>query len=394
MNGFFKKCVSIGLLFISVAAAGFGNEMAMVWSRLYQRALTLEQKYAIMLNIAEMDDRDMIPLMEAALDEIVEMRNNITGPAEKALYADLTRLVVQTVGNLKARETASQVFAVLEEAEHPLVKADALIALGKMRARDYSEHIAVRLRSINFFPSEDFGSDEKVAYGAIISLAKLKEAIGFSPVFFASIGWYSDRVKEKAKEALPYITDDPSEFLIDIAQREPSFSVKNEAIQAIIDTKASSEKKIEVAKVGLYQGIVHETQDLSEKYQLSKLRKTSISILIANKSTDLETVKLLKDTISKDFDINEKLDAIIALGVNGTEAAAKVLSDFLMELNERQMSGIRDQDDPGYRTVKALMAAIASTGSKTGLPALMAVEFSEYSPAITRMAKEYLKQLR
>lgn len=394
MNGILKKSVLIGLLFTIVTALGFSNEMAMVWSRLYQRALTLEQKYAIMLNIAEMDDRDMIPLMEQALDEIVAIKNNIRGTDQIALYDDLTRLIVQSVGNLKARETAQLVFSVFDEATNPLVIADALIALGKMRAREFTEHIALRLRSVNFFPSGDPQSDEKIAFGAIISLAKLKEGIGFSPVFFASIGWYSKRIKEKAQEALPYITEDPSEFLIDIAVKEPSYNVKNQAIQAIIDTKASREKKIEVAKVGLEQGLVHESQDLSEQYQLSKLRKTALRILIDNESTDTDTVPFLRDTILKNFDINEKLDAITALGINGTEDAAKVLSEILMDLNERQMSGIRDQDDPGYRTVKALMASIAAIGSKTGLAALMSVEFSEYTPAVTRLAKEYLKKLQ
>jgi len=114
----------------------FAGDRSEVWSRMYKRSVSQELKLSVMLNIVELNDRGMIPLLEEILN------------------------------------SAALVYNIVKETKDPLLKADAIMALGNMRADDYINDIAFILKSLNMRPTQgaksDIDAEAKVAYGSLL----------------------------------------------------------------------------------------------------------------------------------------------------------------------------------------------------------------------------------
>jgi hypothetical protein len=92
------------MLFLSCIPIASGDEVTDVWSGLYKRAKTLDQKYEIMQNIYDLDNRDFIPFLKDALDELVLYKGGRDLKRDQ-VHSKLEMLVVKKLGELKA-ETA------------------------------------------------------------------------------------------------------------------------------------------------------------------------------------------------------------------------------------------------------------------------------------------------
>ncbi len=225
-----KNHILFILLFLLITVSlSFAGEAADVWSRLYNRAKTYEQRYEIMLNIAELEDHDLPPFLSAALNDLIVTWRNPVNSSQLTLHNQLIELIVEQLGSLKIRDSADHLFTVVKDAEDPFLKRAALIALGKVSGTAYADEIAMLLRNLNFKPGKASQAEEVVAYGCIAALERFKEPIGYEPVFFASIGWYTDRIKSKAVRSLEVILADPSEILGNIVKNNSIFRVKLQA---------------------------------------------------------------------------------------------------------------------------------------------------------------------
>jgi hypothetical protein len=62
----------------------------------------------------------------------------------------------------------------------------------------------------------DFKKKKPWLFILVLAFEQMKMEAAFTPVFFASIGWYSNasKSKEVAKRALESITDDPTDPLM------------------------------------------------------------------------------------------------------------------------------------------------------------------------------------
>ena len=127
----------------------FANEVTAVWTRLYGTAATTEQKLAIMTNIVEQHSREMIPVLQDALEQEVNNLENISGSTQRDRVYSLMRMIVDELGDLKATASADVLSAVSEEVSDPFLQAAAIRALGKIGAAGNAQEIAFRLRNIN-----------------------------------------------------------------------------------------------------------------------------------------------------------------------------------------------------------------------------------------------------
>jgi len=252
------------------------------------------------------------------------------------------------------------------------------------------------LRNLNMLPVTDRTRDaEIVAYACVLALERFKDTRGYRSVFDAADGWYSARggVREKAKAALKSMVADPTELLTAILVGDSTFGQKYSALVAVDDSSADTANKIAAAVEALRQGLNRNPNNVTESRELSKLRVFALNMLLAYGSKNAESLPLLEQIIKRDdSDINERLSAIQALGAAGGEEAAKVLASYLQSENQRMARGIQPKD-PSYREVRAVIQALAATGSGAGRPVLAEVEFSNWPNAIIREATAALEKM-
>ncbi|QEN05720.1 HEAT repeat domain-containing protein [Thiospirochaeta perfilievii] len=391
-----RKYLILSVFVITGVFQGFAGDKAEVWSRLYKRSVLPEFKYSIMLNIVELNDRAMIPLLEEILTEdIIANLDNKRSVTEERDFNELTKLVVRELGELKSKRSASLVYTIAKETSDPLLKVDAIVALGNMRATDYLNDISFILRNINMRPvkgkSAELEAESKIAYGAISALDRFKSIEGYSSVFFASIGWYDQRVKSFADKVLKTIVDNPIEALIPIIT-DGLFSEKEKAILEVAKCDAPTEDKAKAAREAMKQGLDNVAETIKEGMTLTSIRKNAIKVLYFSKSSDPEDVYYLSQSVRSGSDLEEKIYAIRTLGLNGSDEAIDGLVSILSDFNERSISGLdisySDQD-----IIKEIIVTLGNTGNEKASGVLTEVQFSNYSSGIVKAAKTALSTL-
>jgi hypothetical protein len=375
-------------LAIVLALAGavlVADETTEVYRRIYLEAEGLQQKYAAILDIARLGDRDTAPILSDALDELLRDQANYSAASDKELVARSARTLAAALGDYKYAEAAPSLWTAVEQLADPMARAEALVALGKTRSLDYAERISLLLESLNLKPTADADSGEKLAYGAILALEKLKAPRGFAPVFFAADGWYSPRVRQQAERSLPNIAEDPTDAIKAILGSEtPPRMVK--ALKAEVASKAKVERKAEAALLALSLGHQKVGRDKAEAQTLSELRKLALRSLIAYKAKGDEPVPACEASYENGLDDEERLLGLQALGANGSDAAAKALSDIILKLNDEQRLGLGSE--ARNRMAKAAIENAGATGNKVAKPALILVANNDkWSGGIIAAAK-------
>jgi hypothetical protein len=387
------------ILFLAVATAGWGNEISAVWSRLYQRATTLDQKLQMMINIVEQHDRDMIPVLTGALDEQVRNLRNLTSTTERVKSSELSKMVVKELGKLKTMEAASLIWEVVQAVDEPFLKGEALIALSRIGARQYGPEMALMLRNINFNYDDlqKQRENETLAFALILSLERLGVPEAYEPIFFASIGWYSSRsgVKERAKEALSVIVDDPTEQLLNIMERAERYGTKQIALEAGYASKAPAENKAALAVKALDEGLRYTAKDGIERRELKSLRLTALNAIRAIDYKDPAAIDSMEDMLigyqtQRLYEEDETLTLLSALGSYSDDKSARALANFLNYQTERRE--VRASES--LRIVKATIQALGRNGSRVGFEPLTIVTVSSFwESSVQREAKAALEKL-
>ncbi len=367
----------------------FADEVSEVWSKLYRQAKTVKQKYDIMLNIVELDNSDMIPTLIEALEEL-NMQDLYMDKKEKVIQDDLKILVVRELGELRASGASEGIFRVVREAEDPHLKEEALIALGKIGSKDYALNIALILRSLTLYRGDDLVSDEAIANGCIQALERLRDPVGYLPVFYATTAGFSRRVTEMAEMALVNMVNDPSDILTALIMTESSFEMKLQGLRAEYRSNAPDLSKFEVATHALNEGLINKPANLDEEAYLGEIRRLALEIIIEIKDKNNKPIPLIEQVLYRYNDDSEKVYAIEALKSISTNEAEKALINFLAYQNDRQASGVTAKDN---RIVIATIRALGSLESKAGYRELLRVKFSGYPAAVVREADKAIESI-
>jgi hypothetical protein len=384
----FFACIVLAL----AAAACFAAETAEIYQTLYKQAEGLQQKYAAILNLVALNDKTTAPMLSSALEELLLAQKAYKSPVDNTLYGQTLRVLAQALGDYKYSAAAPSLWDVVQQVPDPLADAEAMMAIGKMRDLDYVERIADKLRDLNLQPTEDSDAGEKLAYGAIVALDKFKDVRGFSPVFFASDAWYSQRVREQAAQSLLDISADPTDPIKVILGTEDSPSRKLRALQAEVASKAKDGSKVEVAILALNLGHLKAPRDKVEAKLLSDLRKLALRSLVVYKATGADPVDGCGLSYAKGFDDEERLLALQALGANGSDQSATALRDIIQRLNADQQAGVADETR--NRMAKAAIENTAVSKNKIVGPALLAVSIDDkWSDGIIQAAQDALKAI-
>jgi len=377
------------------------NEVAAIWTRLYERVRTLDQKQQIMLNIVEQHSRDMIPVLTEALDEEIRTFRNTANVTEKSKKNALMKMVVKELGRLKAGEAVPVVWETVETVEEPLLKGEAIIALGSMGGRQYADEMALMLRNINFNYDEieNQRKNEIIAYSLVMALGRFKSEVGYAPVFFASQGWYSGRsqVKDLAETVLQQMVDDPTDQLLTILRENNEYKVKLAALRAAEESAAPETGKAQVAAAALNEGLTYSPKNQAQKRQLKTIRLNALRMLKKYPQPENETltdnmVQMLRlYRTDRVFAEDEMITLLETMGTYTGEEVARPLAELLAYYNERREFTSPDS----YRIVTALIQAVGDIGHVAGLEELTIITISDYwEGAIQREAQAAIDRIK
>jgi hypothetical protein len=297
------------------------------------------------------------------------------------------------LGAEKYGQAAPDLWTTVELFSSPLVKAEALMALGKIRATGYFPQVRRTLEVLNLTPTSDRLNGERIAFGAIIALEKYGEPEGYLPVYFASTGWYSDRIKSQARRSLPFISREPTMYMLEIVKGTSyDYPAKYNALQHIESTSVSNADKASVAVAAFAEGWRSTTSDPQLRTTLANMRKLSMDMLGRYRTTDESIYPLLERSYSRGLDEDEKFKAVNALANQRTDDGAQLLSNFLLDLNAKRQSGnIRPEDE---RMVRTVIPALGATGRPVGRQSLIgAKNTSGWASAVHKLADDALNQI-
>jgi hypothetical protein len=381
------------IVILSLAGAMLAaDETTEVYRRIYLEAESLKQKYSAILDIVRLKNSETAPILAEALDDLLRAQESYQANTEKALFSRTVRLIVTALGEYKYEDAASSVWDASQQVPDALVKSESLIAIGKMRALPYAERIALRLRDLNLKPTVDTDAGEKEAYGAILALERLKDPRGFEPVFFAIDAWYSRRVRQQAERSLPNISEDPTDAIKGILQAEAPGRMMR-ALKAEIASKAAQSRKAETALLALELGHSRAARDKEESRVLGDIRKLALRSLITFAVRAPEPVAPCLASYEAGVDDEEKLLGLQALGVNGSDPAARALSDIITKLDAEQRAGLGSENR--NRMAKAAIENAALTHNPIVRPALILVAANDaWSGGIILAAKKAQEALK
>lgn len=392
-----KRMPILGLMALLLASTGtsalFGDEMTEVYRQIYQQSTNLQDKYNAIQNLIALDDRAISPILVDAIEGLIRTQDNYKTATDRTIYARTIQLVAKGLGKYKAIDAAPFLWDVVQQVNDPLAQSEALIALGQMRALDYSERIAKMLTDLNLTPTVDPDAGEKLAFGCVVALAKLKDVQGFAPVFYASDAWYSQRVKQLALKVLPDITADPTDPVTKLVTNESPMR-KARALQLEIGSSAPVDRKIATAVLALRIGHLQaDPNRLTDAKNFSDFRKIALRALIQLGAKDPASVDPELKSFTDGFDTEEKLLGIQALGVNGSDAAAKDIASQLKRLNDDVSNGLLDENRT--RMARAAIAAAAVTKNPLVRPVLILIaNTNQWSGSVLNDANAALKTFK
>ncbi len=388
----FMILAALSIVSVQYAAAGqYGESL----SRLYQRLNDLEQKYSIMQELAGLDDNALEPFFLTAIDDLVygklsHHRTSNTNTYDS--WLSLSLLTVKELGEFKAQGVSGTVWDLARTAKSSLLKAECLISLGKMNAVEYTSDIAMLLHELNLNQRPDRENAEIEAYGAAMALRRLRNEKGFESLFYASIGWYKDRVTNLADEFTMNSYDTPVVYLSNIIKNADDYQVKRHALDAVIRVNADAEEKVEALAAALQIGLRLNISSVELNRQLAQLRLDVIRGYADLKTLHPEMPDLLRTSINRG-DKDEKLLAIHVLGIDGSDAAVTHLAEIVLEYAGRQDSGVSLSNDE-ISLLRQCIFAIGDSGSEVGLEALQSIQFSDFTPMVKQLAVEAVKKIQ
>jgi hypothetical protein len=327
-----------------------------------------------------------------ALDRVLLLLPNVTGTNELTSADNMALFLSAKLGEAQYTDAGPNLWKTVETFANPLVRAEALSSLGKVQAVDFIPHVVQILSDMNLEPGKDPMNREQVAYGAIAGLEEYKDSVGYLPVFLVTVGWYTDRVKAKAREALPKIMDNPTEPLVSVIRGSSyNFTAKYAALQVLEESQVTTQQKAQGAVAGLTEVWLTNPNQGPDRPTIISMRKLSVDMIRRYGTEDAAVYPLLERTYREAVDEQEKITVAAALAALQTDDSARVLSIFLNDINNRRARGTLVQEDE--RLVRVVIPALGATGRPLARTALRRVLQEDWTGAVQRLAQDALKQL-
>jgi hypothetical protein len=389
--------MKIGIVVFFITSTLFAQTSNLdTWAEIYNGESTISGQLLTLRMVAGQEESDSGSFFAGALSRLLRESPSLRGQNDFAAADECAMIIARELGRTKYAEAGPDIWKAVETFNNPLVKSELVITLGKAGAANYLPHVAQLLTDLNTKNPSDLEMqtrDSRVAYGAILSLENFKDISGYLPVFFAANGWYDSRVKTQAAASLPAITDDPTDPLVQVLQSSYPYAIKYLALQSEEASQAPEASKARAAVVALTEGWKAATIDIHQRNELARLRKLSLDMIRRYGTPGDNTVySSLERSYREGIDTNEKLDAIQALSVIGTNEAALLLNNFILTIHQRRQSNSFTPEDD--QLIQALITALGATKQSIGKLSLVTIQQSPvWSNRVRNLARVNVENL-
>lgn len=328
-----------------------------------------------------------------ALDMLIKLYPNVEGNSETKAADDMAQILCAHLGEAKHTASGLNLWRVVENFTNPLVRAEALSALGKAQATAFIPQVCLLLSDLNLEPGKNPAQREQVAYGAVVSLEEYKDARGFLPVFFVTTAWYTKRVKDRAREALSKIMSNPSEPLIGVIKSsEYNYSIKYTALQTLETSDVSTQEKAQGAVAALAETWRTSTNIVGQKSILVSTSKLALNMIRRYGTSDATVYPNIDKSYRQGADEEEKIAALLALSALASDEAVRLLSGYLYDMNTRQDRGSLTKNDE--RLIRVIIPALGNTRKPAARDALRTVQQKDYTGTVQGLAQDAIKKLQ
>ena len=339
-----------------------------------------------------------------SLQKLVQGFDPSSTSTEKMYIGEMVKILSQLIGQEKYTQAAIYLWRAVEifgNERMPLVQSEALQALGRIQNKIYLERVVDLLKALNLAPTKDTLTGSQVAFGAILALEKYQDPKGYLPVFSASEGWYTERIKAQARKSLPLISRDPTPFLMKVVlgigdSYTPSLKL---AALKVSDVPGGDPKgKVTIAAAALSQARVSGNQ-IIWKAAIPMLQKYKAAdrVEMVDEEQDLDIRLSVSDELQKLYsdrrsNQDDKKAIIAALSFQATVESATQLAKILEALNtrQRQMGQLNNSE---LELLTIIIPAIGNTRQPAGRDALSMIERINYTETIKRAARKELEKL-
>jgi HEAT repeat protein len=381
----------LGSLTLLVVPAALVAQDLDFYTQQFDSVNTVQDQLGIVRSVAE--ETPPAEFYAYALEKFLVEYPNITASNDKKIADDMAKLLCQKLGEAGYGEAGPNIWRVVEIFFDPLVKAEALRTLGKIQATNLLPQVIQLLTDINNAPTADRLNQEQIAFGAVESLEAYKDSSGYLPVFFAATGWYSDRVKNRARQALPNIIDNPTEPLVSVIKSSSyNYSVKYSALEILESSDITAQQKASGAVAALAEVWRTSTSATTQRSILVSTRKFALSMIRRYGTEDTNVYPLLERCYREGADEEEQIAALAALSALATDDSARQLSAFLADINEKLRRGTLTREDE--RMVRVIIPALGNTGRPLARTALRSVLNLNWTGAVQRLAQDALKKIQ
>jgi hypothetical protein len=392
-------CLFVLVLLLAPPVLVFADENVDIWTQIYYETRTDAGRYQVALKILELRNKDFIPMLQKALDDLYNRRIDAGTMTEKFDKVQLARLLVQNLGNLNSTDSTDRVFAIYNETADPFLKSECALTLGKFRAKAFAYRLARDLSDINLGARDaDTRPQEILAFGLVQALESLRDPGSFQALFLASVGWSpnNSRVKETARNALLKIFEDPTDQFAELIVKNADLRIKVAALEAETASKAPAQRKLVIARLALRQSLDQTSSQITEAANVKKLRALAIQQLVKLGDKSPESAKMFIELIGRDHaddaSFDDTLQAFTALGYNASADAVAFLDSRLEYYNLNMRSGKNTPRDK--MLVRELVAAIKRAASPDSKAVLFKSQYiNEYDNAILQDIRDALAAL-
>ena len=355
INGGTMKRFLITLAFCFAAAALFAQDMSKQTSAFTRTDGSFSERLEVMLIVQETGATGIGDFYRSVLRYAVLKNGDIKTQRERTDAEKTAVIICQGIAAEKVTGVAAELWQMIDAFDVSRsggnegdAMREAAVALGKIDGREYLPRLIQRLNNFNtqsYNDQETKKRVQKAVLGFVDALETFKDISGYRPVFNVYSGSYDPPIREIAYRALPNITDDPSDVVVEIIQ-DPSTNahIKLMVWNEMLKTRAPSSSKAKVAAAALATGWNYTTSDIALQSSLTELRKGAIDAIRRFGASDNSVYLNLKKSYDNNFinnspDFNEIQITLETLATLKTDEAVGLLLEFLRVLHERRRSG-------------------------------------------------------
>jgi len=391
-NNAMKRIITLFVVFTFILGAlnaqGQGTDF---YTQRFKDLPNLQGKYGIVKDAVQ-NNAATPEFLLLALNYLVSGYKNIRGGSDIKIADEMARYVCSRLGDAQYKEAGPNLWQGVLDFSDPAARAEALVALGRVKATDFLPLVIKLLNDITLIPGKGTRDQETVAYGALRSLEEYGDISGFIPVYFASMGWYSDKFRSTAKDILTKLSSNPAEPLLTILKTSSyDFSQKYTALQSLQASNATPQQKSQGAVIALADAIRAGSKSIGQSSALGGIRKLAMDMIRAYGSDDEAVYPLLENCYRRGMNPEEQVFAIATLSALGSDEAVRRLSNFIYDLNDNLYWGTITKNDE--RMARSIISALGNTGNAKAKDALRSILQHDWVPDIHKLAQDALKKL-